>query len=171
MLDRSNNKWTDMRLKILDGHIETRMTATEIAAAMSTPEAPVSRNSVLSVVHRTNRKLHNSHGAGAHTPSMQPANEDRRMTQTIRKKARTLAILAQEPTPIVPYKSSDEPPSDTPVSLLELTDATCKFPIGDPMDSDFHFCGKLSIETTPYCLRHCRISYQPPQDRRRAPRA
>jgi GcrA cell cycle regulator len=49
------------------------------------------------------------------------------------------------------------------ITLLELTDATCKWPIGD---RDYTFCGRKSIAGLPYCAHHCRISYAPPQPRR-----
>ena len=40
------------------------------------------------------------------------------------------------------------------VSLLELTSSTCRWPIGDPKDADFHFCGKEVITGKNYCEKH-----------------
>jgi len=57
------------------------------------------------------------------------------------------------------------------VSLLDLTDRMCKWPIGHPGDSDFHFCGKSSEAGMPYCAPHCAEAYQaqpPRRDRRPA---
>jgi GcrA cell cycle regulator len=51
-------------------------------------------------------------------------------------------------------------------SVLNLTEHTCKWPIGDPGKRDFHFCGARSNQGSPYCSTHAALAYQP-QDRRR----
>jgi GcrA cell cycle regulator len=46
--------------------------------------------------------------------------------------------------------------------LDQLTDATCKWPVGDPQEKDsFYFCGGRSLDGLPYCAGHCRVAYQP----------
>ncbi|MCC7347871.1 MAG: GcrA cell cycle regulator, partial [Variibacter sp.] len=52
-------------------------------------------------------------------------------------------------------------------TILQLTEATCHWPIGDPGAPDFFFCGGRTQTSQPYCAYHCRVAYQPPQDRRR----
>jgi GcrA cell cycle regulator len=56
-------------------------------------------------------------------------------------------------------------------SILELNDAKCHWPIGDPSSAEFFFCGGKTIEGLPYCGYHSRIAYQPAADRRRDRRA
>jgi GcrA cell cycle regulator len=56
------------------------------------------------------------------------------------------------------------------LGLTELTESTCKWPVGDPMKDDFHFCGNDSPDNSPYCTYHARLAYQPSSDRRRAAR-
>ena len=56
-------------------------------------------------------------------------------------------------------------------SILELADDKCHWPIGDPGQSDFFFCGGKSVMGLPYCGYHARIAYQPVADRRRERRA
>ena len=51
-------------------------------------------------------------------------------------------------------------------SLLELTENTCRWPIGDPGNPDFFFCGGQTISSLPYCAFHARLAYQPPNARR-----
>ena len=51
-------------------------------------------------------------------------------------------------------------------SLLELTEDTCRWPIGDPGSADFYFCGGPAITSLPYCAYHSRIAYQPANARR-----
>jgi GcrA cell cycle regulator len=51
--------------------------------------------------------------------------------------------------------------------LTELTERTCKWPVGDPLKDDFHFCGNESPDASPYCGYHQRLAYQPVHERRR----
>ena len=43
----------------------------------------------------------------------------------------------------------------------ELTDKTCRWPIGHPYEENFYFCGRTPIEKFPYCKLHLLYSYQP----------
>lgn len=54
------------------------------------------------------------------------------------------------------------------VTLLQLTDETCRFPLGDPQMPGFYFCGAKPIEGSPYCLCHTALAFQPPGERRRS---
>jgi len=51
-------------------------------------------------------------------------------------------------------------------TLLELTEETCRWPIGDPGQADFFFCGGQSLTGLPYCAHHSRVAYQPANSRR-----
>ena len=53
------------------------------------------------------------------------------------------------------------------ISLLELNEATCHWPVGDPASPEFFFCGGKALPSLPYCAHHSRIAYQPTGDRRR----
>lgn len=50
--------------------------------------------------------------------------------------------------------------------LLELTERTCKWPIGDPATSDFWFCGLPVKAGKPYCEAHVSVAFQPMSTRR-----
>jgi GcrA cell cycle regulator len=52
------------------------------------------------------------------------------------------------------------------LSLLELTERTCKWPIGDPATSDFWFCGLPVKPGKPYCEAHVAVAFQPMSTRR-----
>jgi GcrA cell cycle regulator len=54
------------------------------------------------------------------------------------------------------------------LGLTELTERTCKWPVGDPLTDDFHFCGCESPDNSPYCTYHQRMAYQPVNERRKA---
>lgn len=57
------------------------------------------------------------------------------------------------------------------VSLLDLTERTCKWPIGDPTDDDFAFCGLSCVPGKPYCENHVAVAFQPMSSRRDRARA
>lgn len=63
-------------------------------------------------------------------------------------------------------KTSAKPEEKKLISLLDLTDRMCKWPLGHPGDPDFHFCGKPSEPGMPYCAGHCAEAYQAQPQRR-----
>jgi GcrA cell cycle regulator len=52
------------------------------------------------------------------------------------------------------------------LSLMQLTERTCKWPIGDPATDDFWFCGLPSVPGKPYCETHVAVAFQPMSARR-----
>ena len=52
------------------------------------------------------------------------------------------------------------------LTLMELTERTCKWPIGDPATDDFWFCGLPSVQGKPYCEAHVGVAFQPMSARR-----
>jgi GcrA cell cycle regulator len=49
---------------------------------------------------------------------------------------------------------------------MELTERTCKWPIGDPATEEFWFCGLPSQAGKPYCEAHVGVAFQPMSARR-----
>ena len=52
------------------------------------------------------------------------------------------------------------------ISLMDLTERTCKWPIGDPATDEFWFCGHEAEPGKPYCQTHISIAFQPITQRR-----
>ena len=52
------------------------------------------------------------------------------------------------------------------LSLLELTERTCKWPVGDPATDEFWFCGLPVKPGKPYCEAHVAVAFQPMSTRR-----
>lgn len=52
------------------------------------------------------------------------------------------------------------------LSLMELTERTCKWPVGDPATDDFWFCGLPVKSGKPYCEAHVGVAFQPMSSRR-----
>ncbi len=70
--------------------------------------------------------------------------------------ARPSPIKKQE-KPTRPKKAVTEKKGH--VGLLDLKMNSCRWPIGDPKDADFHFCGATTSTGKPYCPEHCKIAY------------
>jgi GcrA cell cycle regulator len=49
------------------------------------------------------------------------------------------------------------------VTTLEPRD--CRWPVGDPRQADFHFCGEPQVRGQSYCGEHLRLAFQPPKPR------
>ncbi|MFP7671923.1 GcrA family cell cycle regulator [Marivita sp. S0852] len=52
------------------------------------------------------------------------------------------------------------------LSLMELTERTCKWPVGDPATENFWFCGLPVQQGKPYCEAHVGVAFQPMSSRR-----
>jgi GcrA cell cycle regulator len=79
-------------------------------------------------------------------------------------KLRRLGLAASpelEPQPEPPPPPS-EPIRKPQCSLFELTEDACRWPIGDPGQSGFAFCGEETAAIgLPYCPAHCLVAYNP----------
>lgn len=52
------------------------------------------------------------------------------------------------------------------LTLMELTERTCKWPVGDPATDNFWFCGHPVQQGKPYCDAHVAVAFQPMSSRR-----
>ena len=73
---------------------------------------------------------------------------------------------ANEISPEALAKVSEVEKKSKKISLMELTERTCKWPIGDPATSDFWFCGLPTQTGKPYCEAHVGVAFQPLSTRR-----
>lgn len=154
-----NNDWTPERTDALMALWSKGLSASAIAR-----EIGGSRNAIIGKVHRlglTGRKTI----VRKPTDHLPRPRARRRMVRLDYFRASTLET-ATEP------EITDLPPdqSDCAVSLEELAEQHCRWPIGDPADMEaFRYCGARHLDDGPYCARHCRIAYQPPRERPRRP--
>ncbi len=89
---------------------------------------------------------------------------------------RKAIIPAGQPLP--PQPSTNEIPAEAlakvnevekkakRLTVMELTEKTCKWPIGDPATEDFWFCGLPVQQGKPYCEAHVGVAFQPMSSRR-----
>ncbi|WP_164658225.1 GcrA family cell cycle regulator [Tropicibacter sp. Alg240-R139] len=90
--------------------------------------------------------------------------------------ARKQIIPAGQPLPPQPSANEISPEALAKVNeiekkakklgLMELTERTCKWPVGDPATDDFWFCGLPVQQGKPYCEAHVGVAFQPMSARR-----
>lgn len=161
--------WTNERVDLLKRLWSEGLSASQIAAELG----GVTRNAVIGKVHRlglSGRAKAASAPAKPRRsrPAASPARPTAAAPRTIgatalKAEAAPVAAVQAEPAPVTELVI----PNDQRATILQLNERTCKWPIGDPSRDDFYFCGRNSDPGTPYCAHHCRIAYQPVNDRRR----
>lgn len=165
--------WTDERVELLKKLWSDGLSASQIAGELG----GITRNAVIGKVHRLGlsgrAKAPSSTAPRQRKPRTTAAQFNRPATRTA---ARGNTALA---TQTVAYAEAlleieAEPelidniiPIGQRCTILQLNDATCHWPLGDPSSADFSFCGGNTVTGRPYCTYHCRVAYQPVQDRRR----
>lgn len=168
--------WTDERVELLKKLWTEGLSASQIAARLG---AGVTRNAVIGKVHRLNLsgRVQQPRSAAPRAPRKQRApslagHGNGRPTMptaggnALKPMARAEAQPRQEVIPEPQPLRLVDLPKDGRVTILHLSDKTCKWPIGDPSTEDFCFCGHNPREGSPYCEYHARQAYQPLQDRR-----
>ncbi|WP_322866750.1 GcrA family cell cycle regulator [Aquicoccus sp. G2-2] len=105
-----------------------------------------------------------------------PAKETEAEARPAMSPARRAIIPAGQPLPPQPSANEISPEALAKVSeiekkakkltLMELTERTCKWPVGDPATDDFWFCGLPVQSGKPYCEAHVGVAFQPMSSRR-----
>ena len=157
--------WTDERVELLKKLWAEGLSASQIAAQLG----GITRNAVIGKVHRLGLSGRAKSPSSA-TPRPRKTRAHPHMLRVARPAMRGNTALA----PAYDYELDAEPelidniiPIGQRRSILELTEETCRWPIGDPGSADFFFCGGQTVTALPYCSYHSRIAYQPAGDRRR----
>jgi len=161
--------WTDDRVELLKKLWADGLSASQIAGELG----GITRNAVIGKVHR----LGLSGRAKAPSSSVPRQRKARAATfRPARPVSRGNTALARHALAFLDAEPELEPepelldniiPLGQRCSILQLTEATCHWPIGDPSSPEFFFCGGKAVNSLPYCTHHCRMAYQPVQDRRR----
>jgi len=111
-------------------------------------------------------------------PASKPAKEEPELDENgiPISAARRAIIPAGQPLPPQPSANEISPEALAKVSeveksakkltLMELTEKTCKWPVGDPATDDFWFCGLPVQAGKPYCDAHVGVAFQPMSSRR-----
>ena len=140
--------WTDARVETLETLWREGLSAAQIAVRLG----GVTRNAVLGKIHRLglSERAVTPRRGGQRPVSVRPRSIPRRPPS----RPKPVAAAAVD----VPERV--EGPG-LATSVLQLGAHMCHWPIGDPLSSDFSFCGRHVEGPGPYCLAHRRIAHRP----------
>lgn len=184
--------WTDDRVEILTKMWGEGKSASQIAKELG----GVTRNAVIGKVHRLGLSNRTTTKPAAKTAAKTAKPKPRAKAKEPSKPSATAAtshspteipavrdiprkrpiITAGKPLP--PQPSASEISAEAlanvaeiekkakKLTLMQLTERTCKWPIGDPATDDFWFCGHPVEPGKPYCETHVSVAFQPMSSRR-----
>ena len=180
--------WTDERVETLKRMWADGQSASQIAKELG----GVTRNAVIGKVHRLG--LSNRTNGAANQPAGEAPEET--VAAEVAEEAPEAAEAepsAPAPTdaetgtagmevvpagqPLPPQPTNEVSPEALAnvreiekmarrLTLMELTERTCKWPVGDPATEDFWFCGLPTLPGKPYCEAHVAVAFQPMSSRR-----
>ena len=137
--------WTPEREKKLKELWQKGHTASEIASLLG----ETTRNAVIGKAHRLNLEARANTKKSKLKTNIEASNDNKK-TQKLGRKAKFKALLLD--------KNFEK---ENPKKLEELTDETCRWPIGHPYEENFYFCGRKPMEKFPYCKLHVLYAFQP----------
>ena len=165
--------WTDERVELLKKLWLDGRSASQISGELG---GGVTRNAVIGKVHRMglSGRTKPNEVAVASAPRLrekpQPRPAAPRMSAGPAVRGNLALSMAPRPAPQAAPRPVEQVviPISERVTLMELKEAMCRWPLGDPAQQDFRFCGiKSPGALGPYCGYHAGVAYQPAQDRRR----
>jgi GcrA cell cycle regulator len=166
--------WTDETVEQLKQHWIEGKSASQIAGLLGNG---LTRNAVIGKVHRLGlagrAKTPNTSVARPRRLAPPPASHRAagpRLTAAAPRIVRGATALAIAPQALAeveePAFESVVVPMSLRVTIVELKESMCRWPLGDPTDPEFRYCGSPTA-SRPYCAYHGGLAYQPAQERRR----
>ncbi len=147
--------WTDEAVEELKKMWDRGMTTGQIAKALN-----VTKNSIIGKVHRLcltarpspikklpNKEVSKPNPQTKQSSPIKTAKKKHQATEDIPVKEVSDAVLTSLPA------------EETNIPLIKLDNHTCRWPLGDPRDDDFCFCGKRVKTGQTYCEEHAAIAY------------
>jgi GcrA cell cycle regulator len=160
--------WTEERVEILTKLWQEGLSASQVAAEMG----GISRNAVIGKVHRLGLSGRGQPATTKRQRRPRPLAEESRAVRPCAVGAAALRMEVRTlPQPAPRARENVVVPIAKRLPIEKLTERTCKWPIGDPGHSDFHFCGHDAQGSLPYCDYHARVAYHCADPGRRAKKA
>jgi GcrA cell cycle regulator len=164
--------WTNERIERLQKLWLEGWSASRIAAELANG---ITRNAVIGKVFRLGLSGRNPKASAGNHPASHSQNKPARRAhqrhaaqpQIIGNTALIMHPLEIE-VPALRTASEVVVPISEPVTIIDLRESMCRWPIGDPVQPGFRYCGAKKIPgPSPYCACHSAIAFQNPHDRRR----
>jgi GcrA cell cycle regulator len=147
-------EWNEERVETLTKLWREGYSASQVARQLG----GVSRSAVIGKVHRLGLAGRDA-PSRPHSPGGRPSNRTRATAGGTRRP--TTPRAPRQEAPVAPRINFEVGPTAT---LISLTEHGCRWPIGDPDETGFGFCGRLKAHGA-YCAGHASMSTR----RREAP--
>lgn len=159
--DPAASGWTESHTRQLVEMWQEGHSCSQIAAAIG---GGLSRNAVIGKIHRM--KLNAGRAVRSPMPRAPKPPRQRAPRQSRKPKVAKPRSAYAPAGPddagandVVLKSAAWKPlPGTVPVALVDLQKGQCKWPIGDPRERDFGFCGCEAVPAKPYCPAHGRLS-------------
>ncbi len=138
--------WTDEKVTKLKELWGKGNTASQIAEIIG----GISRNAVIGKAHRLNLSAKIKTRTATSNKNFDSSVERNTIGSRRGRKSKFKSLVIEK---------DFEP--EKPKQLEELTEDSCKWPIGHPDEKNFYFCGRSSLKDFSYCKLHLLYAYQP----------
>ena len=135
--------WTPEKEEKLKELCKKGLTASQISKELG----DTSRNAVIGKAHRLNLE--------ARAPSKKRSGP---ASVSTKSQAATAGRGRKSKFKSLLLDKNFEP--ENPKTLEELSDETCRWPIGHPDETNFYFCGRKPIKDCSYCKLHVLYAFQ-----------
>ncbi len=164
--------WTDERVDMLKQLWLDGKSASQISSILG---SGVTRNAVIGKVHRlglagrpkvpalgaASSRAPRVRAAPRHATGAAVAVRPRIVGNTALALAHDFQLNIEDP-----ISESVVVPMSVKVTIVDLNEAMCKWPLGDPTTLEFRYCG-APANGAPYCAYHAKLAYQPSQEKRK----
>lgn len=154
--------WTEERVALLKQLWGEGKTAAEIASHLG---QGVTRNAVIGKAHRLKlssrtspvqqKTTANSNTKEAEPERTAPENDVKPAVEKAPEQDETAAPARKRRK-----NGEDIPGAIKGVKMEALRERMCRWPIGDPQEDNFHFCGGKTPSGATYCRQHAEVAYQ-----------
>jgi GcrA cell cycle regulator len=155
--------WTDAAIETLRQMALEGKSASTIAAVLGAP----SRNAVIGKANRIGVKLTGNIHCLAPRAARPSAGRPRRpaiaRTESLGKRA-VVPAAPRERKPAWAFAQA-RVGEMLRIGLEDIGESACRWPIGDPTNEEFAYCGIQTAKSRSYCAGHCRMAYKPPNSR------
>lgn len=157
--------WTEERRTLVAKLWHDGLPASAMAKHLSTATGTnVTRNAVISIVHRMHLPMRNPAMArslqAARVPPRTRSSVPKPPPRQYRHRYARLRFAGPDGLPVEPLP--DEAHTGPVVALEDLEPHACRWPLGDPKQPGFGFCGARKVTGLPYCAGHAARAFKTP---------
>jgi GcrA cell cycle regulator len=145
--------WTEERIALLQKLWGQGYSASQIADQLP----GLTRNAVIGKIHRLGKRPEGA--APRARAALGAAHAHRRPAAAVEARRTTTPVQPQADWAARPFRRAT--PDEPGLATFKTLEAhMCRWPIGDPEEAGFSFCGRGAQGSRPYCEGHARLAYK-----------